>query len=62
MMLFSSLRIPALLRRIAKALEESNRIARERMDGESPHVRASRKFDISRPSVEEWNEQHKRTR
>lgn len=57
MMGFGVLRIAAMLRRVAKALEESNRLAQERLDREFPqHERTIRKFEFSRPTVEQWNQ------
>lgn len=54
-MIWPLLRIAAQLRRIAKAIEESNRMAQER-DHPVVAMRKPREAVFSRPSVEEWNE------
>lgn len=46
--------------RIARALEEANRIARERLDADHPKGKQSKPMQISRPTVEQWNESHRR--
>jgi hypothetical protein len=63
MKLFSGLRTIALLRRIAKALEAGNQLARERMALEfpdyarkQPKARKIRQTEITRPTIEDWNE------
>ena len=59
---FSGIRVIALLRRIARALEEQNEIARTRFDLDFPNYarkepgRKRKGAVISRPSVEELNE------
>jgi hypothetical protein len=53
--LFSGLGVIAALKRIAVALEEANRIARERDFPEAPKTKP---FSIHRPTVDEWNESH----
>jgi hypothetical protein len=63
MKLFPGLRTLALLRRIAKALEAGNQLARERMALEfpdyarkQPKSRKIRQTEITQPTVEEWNQ------
>ena len=63
MKLFPGLRTIALLRRIAKALEAGNQLARERMALEfpdyarkQPKARKVREAQITRPTIEDWNE------
>ena len=63
MKIFSSLRTIALLRRIAKALEASNELARQRMALEfpdyarkQPRERKVRQTEITRPTTDEWNQ------
>jgi hypothetical protein len=54
------LRAVALLRRIARALEESNRIARQRLEFEAPEVTRRRSTpklrEVFTPSIEEQND------
>lgn len=54
---FTKLRFLATLRRIAKAIEHSNRLEQHRQEVEYKRVSpaASRKVTISRPSVDSWN-------
>lgn len=66
MKLFPGLRTIALLRRIAKALEASNQLNRERMSLEfpdyarkQPKVRKIRQTEITRPTIEDWNESYR---
>lgn len=53
------LRIASMLKRIAEALEESNDLMREMMAQDDPRPRQTAKFDISRPTVEQWNDRHR---
>ena len=57
MRFFPQLRV---LVRIAKALEERNKIAREQLEAAHPKGKASRPMQISRPTVEQWNQSHRR--
>lgn len=56
--MFNGLRIPAMLRRIARALEDSNKIARERIDREFPTGHKPKKYEFSRPTAEQWQENY----
>lgn len=67
MKIFAELRLLATLRRIAKALEEANRIERAKLTGEVAHRlgekrRAPKVADFSVATPEDWNkrwrEQH----
>lgn len=61
--MIGELRIVAILKRIAKALEESNRIARTRLDREIPSKGGPvQHFEISKPTVEKWNENYQKRR
>lgn len=60
MKFLGQLRIIPLLRRIAVALEEANKIARERMAEEIPQVRKRARqpglmAEIQHPTIEAWN-------
>lgn len=50
------IRIISLLKRIAIALEESNRLKREESQ---PMMRHTRQFQIGHPTIEQWEEAHK---
>jgi hypothetical protein len=56
-MTFGLLRVVAVLKRIAKALEDRNEIERERVMPNRP-LRPTAKFSFSRPTVDEWNQRH----
>ena len=56
------LRAAAMLRRIAKALEESNRLAEERLVLEFPTKREVKHFEISQPTKEQWNDKYREKR
>ena len=63
MSIFGDLRLLALLRRIAKAIEHSNELTRERMKFDYPDWRERpkpRKAEISVPSVESWNNRYRK--
>jgi len=58
---WAELRLLVTLRRIAKALEEGNRLERNRQEREYRPIRAvgnpdRRKLIVSHPSVDEWNQ------
>jgi hypothetical protein len=60
---FPELRMLAFLRRIARALEESNELQRTRLKMEFPAWRERpkpRKVEISVPTAAQWNERHRR--
>jgi hypothetical protein len=59
---FTTLRMVAMLKRIAVALEESNELNRLRMEREGLVGRKSKKVEISHPTVDSWNENHERKR
>ena len=59
-MMFDGPRVLAMLRRIAEAIEDQNRIAMELMNRQYPEKRQTRPFTISQTTVEEPNEKHKR--
>lgn len=68
MTLWTGLRVLASLRRIAKALEAQNDLARERLTLEFPDYgrragkrKAPRLVDLSVASVDEWNEAYHKT-
>jgi len=57
---WAELRLVGTLRRIAKALEEANRLERFRQEREYPPARVvgnpdRRKLVVSHPSVDDWN-------
>lgn len=60
--MIGELRVAATLRRIAKAIEEANRIARERMGLEFPPGRSVKHFEISTPTAEQWNDRYREKR
>ena len=60
--MIGNLRIAAMLRRIAKALEEGNRLAEARMDLEFPVKREVKHFEISQPTKEQWNDKYREKR
>ncbi len=59
-----ALRAVALLRRIAKALERANELEQYRIERDYPPVAstsaAPRMAEVSRPTLEQWNERHRR--
>lgn len=57
------LRLLSLLRRIAKALERSNELTKERMRYDYPMWKEKpkpRHAEISVPTVESWNQRYRR--
>jgi hypothetical protein len=60
---FPEIRLLAMLRRIAKAIERSNELTQERMKFDYPQWRERpkpRKAEISVPTVEQWNKNYRR--
>lgn len=61
MKIFSELRVVAVLRRIAKAMERANQLEEHRQSIEYPRLRdgkdaPEKKVKISRPTVGDWDD------